>query len=160
MKPEDAQSVDDLKRQLEYANEMVKKQDATIANHEAEIERLEKGLREAMDNSIFHAKHAEELEKELKQLRKRTSPVTEPCSCPEFCDYHKFRNFRDMKQIVEAAQRLVEAEKARGETPFQMDCLLDDLRKAVEAFPAAIKDFKPIEVKGEPLSEQIKRERR
>jgi len=37
-----------------------------------------------------------------------------------------------MKKIVEAARTLVEAEKQRGETPFQMDCLLADLRKTVE----------------------------
>lgn len=36
------------------------------------------------------------------------------------------------KAIIEAARALVEAEKARGEMPFQMDCLLQALRKAVD----------------------------
>lgn len=33
--------------------------------------------------------------------------------------------------IVLAALRLVDMEKQRGKLPFQMDCLLEDLRKAV-----------------------------
>lgn len=43
-------------------------------------------------------KEVDDLRSEIKQLRQRTSPATEPCACPEFCTYHARSNFEDMRK--------------------------------------------------------------
>jgi hypothetical protein len=55
--------------------------------------------------------------------------------CPE-CGRDRPVMDRAVIPVVLSSLRLVEAEEARGEMPFQMDCFLADLRVAVKALNA------------------------
>ena len=45
-----------------------------------------------------------DLEKELKQLRSRTSPATEPCACPAYCTYHARERFETFFNLLKEAR--------------------------------------------------------
>lgn len=51
--------------------------------------------------------------------------------CPE-CGRERRVMDQAVVPVVLAALRLVDAEERRGEFPFEMDCLLADLRRAVK----------------------------
>lgn len=46
--------------------------------------------------------------RERNMLRQRTSPATEPCSCPEFCTYHARAIFDSMRLQIGELERKVE----------------------------------------------------
>lgn len=72
-------------------------------------------LRDAIDKSNEALKVAVDLKEErdelllvVKQLSKRTSAVTEPCACPEFCSYHARIVFDSDKEHIRNLKSLLE----------------------------------------------------
>jgi len=71
---------------------------------------------------------------ELRQLRQRVSEAPEECACPEFCKYHARARFEALRQVARDAAAYVEAERKRGRIKG-LDCLFDDIEKALEGVP-------------------------
>ena len=120
-----------------------------IAEHEGKcvlcayrkLEELEKYRVEAPEALKTLAKALEERERRLEEKDRQIEELREKgktiyADAQELAREltEKNRVNEGMKKIVEAARTFVEAEKQRGEAPFQMDCLLADLRMAVEGY--------------------------